>query len=60
MYYHELVTQIANAIRNGDEEELFTIESKTRDLLLSDDEMNAIMNLVEAAFLAVEAINHYV
>lgn len=56
MYYHQLVSGVANAIRNADEDMLSKIEAKTRDLLLSEDEASAMLNLIEAAYQAIEAI----
>ena len=56
MYYHELVSAVANAIRQADQDMLSRIENKTRDLLLSEDEASAMLDLIESAYQAIEAI----
>ena len=56
MYYHELVNAVTKAIKCGDTVLLDKVERKTRDLLLSSDEVNAILDLVEVAYQAIEAI----
>jgi len=53
MYYHELVSMIAKAMSEKNEDALYEVHSKVRDLLLSDDEREAMEQLLEAAIESV-------
>ena len=54
MYYHEIISMIADALSNSNEAALQDIEHHAADLLLSEGEAQAITNLIEAAY---ESIN---
>lgn len=53
MYYHEIISMIAKAMTEKDEDAIYDIQRKVADLLLSDDERGAVDELLEAALESI-------
>ena len=54
MYYHEFVSQIAEALDFRDTQALMEIQSKAKDYMLDKYEQGALDQLIDSAFGIIE------